>query len=38
MFYNLVVDTVVLLVYWNRRLSCRVCFHIEVAVGKVLHD
>ena len=38
MIYNLVVDTVVLLVYWNRCVSCRVCFHIVVAVGKVLYD
>ena len=34
MIYDLVVDTVVLLVYWNRRHSCRLCFHIVVAVGK----
>ena len=38
MIYDLVVDTVVLLVYWNQRLSCRGCFHIVVAVGKVLRD
>ena len=38
MVYSLVVDTVVLSVYWNQRLSCRVCFRIVVAVGKVLHD
>ena len=37
MIYNLVDDTVVLLFCWNRRLSCGVCFHIVVAVGKV-HD
>ena len=38
MIKSQVVDTVVLLVYWNRRLSCRRCFHIVVAVGKVHHD
>ena len=38
MIYNLVVDTVVLLVYWNQHLSRRVCFHIVVAVGRVLPD
>ena len=38
MLYNLVVDTVVLLVPWNRRLSCGLCFHIVFAVGKVHHD
>ena len=27
MIYNQVVDTVVMLVYWNRRLSCGLCFH-----------
>ena len=37
-YNNLVVDKVVLLVYWNQRLSCGVFFHIVVAVGKVLHD
>ena len=38
MVYNLVVDTVVLLVFWNQRVSCRVCFRIVVSVGKVLND
>ena len=38
MIYNQVVDTGVLLVYWNRRLSCRLCFHIVAAVGEVQHD
>ena len=36
MIYILVVDTVVLLLHWNRRFSCRMCFHIVVAVGEVL--
>ena len=35
MIYNLVVDTVVLLVYWNQRFSCRLCFHIVFVVGMV---
>ena len=38
MIYNQIVDTMVLLVHWNRRLSCTLCFHVVVAVGKVHHD
>ena len=33
-----VVDTVVLLVYWNQRFSCTMCLHIVVAACEVLHD
>ena len=37
MIYIRVVDTVVLQIYWNT-MSCRVCFEIVVAVGKVHCD
>ena len=39
MIYNRVVDTVVLLVYWNRRFSHRLCFHIvDVMSVTVVRD
>ena len=38
MIKNQVVDSVVLLVYRNRRLSCRRCFHAVVVDGNVHND
>ena len=38
MIYNQVVDTVVLLVYWSQRLSCRRCCYIVVVVCGVHYD